>query len=198
MDFTEKDIEDLIFDAIKNNNTDALQERGLHGINGYDLFSRQLDLGEYGRLDLVGINYDHNRFHVGEYRVLDVGVFEIKRGVINKETFFQAIRYCKGIEDYLDTGFNMKARFEIFLIGTSLCMDDFCYTADFVRNLNVFTVKLDLDKGIRFYSKRGFTLADNKFRPHVDLHKAVRKLMVNNIKKCVFRVPNSDLTELPF
>lgn len=197
MDFTEKNIEDLIYENLKKGKLDVLAKRGIEKIKNYSFFSRQVDLGEYGRLDLVGINYLHQPFLSGQYKSLQIAVFEIKKGQINKDTLFQAIRYCKGIEQYLLL-YELKATFEIFLIGMSVASDDFCYATDFIDNLNIYTVKLDLEQGIKFKEERGYRLNESKFKIHNDINSVVRKLMVDNIRKKVTGLEEIIDDDLPF
>ncbi len=159
MEFSEKKIEDLIVNNIKSGNIEALRKRGLYGVEKYDKFFRQFNLGKYGILDLVGVRYDPFMQSSGCLKSFNIGVIEIKKGEVNNKTFLQAIRYCKGIEVLLKH-YKMTASFEICLIGTSISNDEFVYVNDFIDNLSVYTVQLDLEQGITFKSEHGYELTE--------------------------------------
>lgn len=162
MNISEKMIEDLIHNAIEGGKQFELVKRGFCSISQYDLFLRQVDLGSYGRLDLVGMSYLKNDQYKGlGYRRINVGVIEIKKGEVNINTFLQAIRYCKGIERVLKN-FKLKGNFTISLVGTSVCHSDFIYLPDFLPQLSIYTVSLDLENGITFNVHKEYSLTNPK------------------------------------
>lgn len=159
MMFSEKNIEDLIAKSINDGKIQELSKRGLYGLYKYERFFRQVDLGSYGRLDLAAINYNRNEQDSGCLKRLNVAVIEIKKGEINTGTLMQATRYCKGIDHLLQKN-KMCANFEIFLIGTSICKSDFCYVPDIFQNVRIYTVDIDLEKGVNFNCESGYCLSD--------------------------------------
>lgn len=161
MEFSEKMIEDLIVDSIESGQISKLEKRGLGHVCHYHQFFRQFDLGEYGRLDLVGLKYEHAQQWRHNKKFFDINVIEIKKGEINSGSYLQAIRYCKGIEVLLEK-YNMEANFHITLIGSSVCSGDFIYLPDVVDNLTIFTICLDLDNGITFKNHHGYRLNKGK------------------------------------
>lgn len=185
MNILEKELEDIIYDTIKQKDgLKKLYNRGLWGIGRYDIFARQSNLGDYGRLDMVGFKFYKETDGESYCKTLKIGVFELKKGEINASTFFQAVRYCKGIEKYVDeyySDLNLNLEFEIVLIGTSICKKgDFIYLADFMDNLTLYTTKISLDKGITFHTERGYCLTDTKCVP---LDKSLHNNMSNYIKE---------------
>lgn len=185
MEFSEKKIEDLIINSIHSGNIIKLHVRGLYGLTNYDKFFRQLDLGDYGRLDLVGLKYNRYRQEVGCVKSFDVCVIEIKKGEINYNSYIQAIRYCKGISVMLDK-IKMTANFEIILIGTSVCTSDFIYLPDFVENLKIYTVNLDLEKGITFKNEYGYEQSNAKnIKIPTEIYIDVQEYIYSQIKDYV-------------
>lgn len=92
MKFLEKDLEDIIFES---DNSD-LQDRGL------DIFGtkkRQVRIGNYGVADLV-------TFQKPEYNTQTklfmnppiITIYELKKGTVDVESFFQLVRYATGIK----------------------------------------------------------------------------------------------------
>jgi len=185
MNILEKELEEIIYETIKQKDgLNKLYERGLWSIKKYDVFARQSNLGDYGRLDMVGFKFYKETDGYSYIKTLRVGVFELKKGEINASTFFQAIRYCKGIEKYIDyhyKGIDLNLEFEIALIGTSICKKgDFIYLPDYMNNLALYTTKLSLDQGITFHTERGYCLTDANCAP---IDKSLHNNMQNYIKE---------------
>lgn len=163
MNVLEKEIEDLIYDSLKQGKSKILVDRGLRPICWFDTFKRQLDLGDYGRLDLVGFRYEHIDVD-GDKKVLNIGVFEIKKGEVNNDTYIQAIRYCKGLQHYIGDKYPcLTLTFKIILIGTSVSKSDFVYLTDFTPNLSIYTTRIDLEKGVTFKLEQAYY--NTKSRP---------------------------------
>lgn len=180
MNISEKNIEDVIYDCLKANQKFQLVKRGLEGLRPYAKFFRQLNLGSYGRADLIGLSYD--QFH----KSFNICVIEIKKGTSDYSAFMQAIRYCKAIERYLDT-INMEALFKIILIGNNVCQSDFCYISDFVTELEIYSVSLDLDKGINFKREGGY-YEKNERLPIIpeDTIETIKEYVKGTIRDVVF------------
>lgn len=201
MNILEKHLEDLIYDNIKDGNVDLLSRRGLYFLKKYKAYKRQLELGDYGRADLVGFDYNpYSEYYRNCSKILDVGVIEIKKDEININTFLQAIRYCKGIQKYLEHRFpTIQPEFKIFLIGTTISVTDFCYVTDFVSNLSIYTTKIHLEHGIHFHEECEYSVSN------ATLSKGDAKFesfLFENIKKGMSKKIDSDRlvhgTSLPF
>jgi len=162
MDFLEKDLEQIIFDA----DHEELFDRGLFL---YGAKKRQLNIGNYGIADIV---YFHRvREPIGNYLV--VTIVELKQKQINVGTFLQAIRYAKGIERYLKKRkFSFYVKFEIMLIGRTVDINSsFSYMFDFFRNdlnygdatrVSGYTYDYDID-GISFREVADYKLSKEGF-----------------------------------
>lgn len=175
MNFLEKDLEQIIFEA----NKDLLAEKGLE-ISG-KLF-RQLRIGNYGIADLVSFTrpcidldspYKDFKFRKGKIQVI-----ELKKDNISISAFMQALRYVKGIKTYLDRkSIAHKYNVEILLIGKTLDLESsFVYLTEFLSIENEFIFnsnKLEVDlsyytytygiNGIEFNFKYGYDLVNKGF-----------------------------------
>ena len=94
MDFLEKNLEDIIFEAAQTEEgRTQLQERGLD-LHGLTL--RQVCLGD-GIADLVNISTDGKKGS----RVLKVSVIELKKEELNIHTLIQSVKYLHAINDII-------------------------------------------------------------------------------------------------
>jgi hypothetical protein len=160
MNFLEKDLETIIWEAF-NKDPEILSKRGL---DMYGTGFRQLDLGGYGIADIVTMNLDKT-IEVHPYagrrvnRQITVDVYELKKDIINIDTFLQAIGYCKGIQRILDENYpSLEYLFKIHLIGKTIEKEsNFCYMVDFIENVSIYTYKADLESGFTFQNRSGFT-----------------------------------------
>lgn len=164
MNFLEKDLEQIIFEADK----EELQKKGLPV---YGKLFRQLRIGSYGVADLVSFN----RHQDGGYPRLSVTVYELKKEKIGISAFLQALQYVKGIERYLELrNFKFTVDFSIILIGKTIDINSsFCFLSDLIYNLsndsflNNYTYSYGLN-GLEFkaeygykHTVEGFNLEDN-------------------------------------
>lgn len=149
MKFLEKDLEQIIFESDKS----QLAERGL-GITG--TIKRQLRIGNYGVADLI-------EFKRG-YDSLYVTIYELKQHEVNIHTLMQAIRYARGITDYIKNSRNKK--FKVYcrfvLIGSSVSDSDFMYIPDLLGQVQVYTYSYKFS-GIYFNPLGSYTLKNNGF-----------------------------------
>lgn len=166
MNFLEKDLEEVIFlSTQKEKNT-----VGLSLLSGK--CKRQLRIGNYGIADLV---YFEKVNDFGE-SVLRITVCELKKDKAGISAFLQAIRYCKGIQSYLEKRKpNLKFYFNIVLIAKEIDTNsDYIFISDLISNLfdydnrclkNIYnySFKYTLD-GIKFKRHYGYTLADENFK----------------------------------
>jgi hypothetical protein len=162
MDFLEKDLEQIIFDA----HDETLHNRGLYL---YGTKKRQLNIGNYGIADIV--SFCRARHPSGSYLIITI--VELKQKQINVGTFLQAIRYAKGIDRYLKKrNFSFQVKFEIMLIGRNIdTSSSFPYIFDFFNNrindknatrVSGYTYDYDID-GISFTEVNDYKLTKEGF-----------------------------------
>lgn len=156
MKFLEKNLEDIVFET-KN---ELLRQRGLP-IYGKKL--RQVKIGNYGVADLITLS------RVPEDYKLIITVYELKKDVIGASAFFQAIRYCRGIQDYYEyfKYEDYSIELNIVLIGSDIDKSsDFIYlpdvinSSDFYVHFLTYNYKFD---GIYFDEHSGYVLKNKGF-----------------------------------
>ncbi len=158
MNILEKEIEDIIFDNA-NYNSHELSKRGLL-LHSKMTHLRQVDLGSYGRADIVGFLVCPKD---GGMRRILVHILEIKKDQINLETLLQAIRYARGIQRLCARLKDTDIEFTISLVGKSIdCRNDFVYAADLFPNVNFYTYAVDLYAGVQFKKEYGFFTTNEK------------------------------------
>ncbi len=145
--FLEKNLEDIIFEADK----DELSDRGL---DIYGKIYRQFDLGKYGIADLVEFyKYIEEEKTCDESTDYLVTVYELKRGEIDFSTFAQALRYVNGLIIKNKNEYpKIKCQYKIVLIGSKLTnKDEFKSFPELISP--TFTMREDPDKviGIELY-----------------------------------------------
>jgi hypothetical protein len=140
MNFLEKNLEDIIYET----DNESLNERGLY-IEGRKY--RQIRIGNYGVCDLI--TFKKHIYPWGKDYI--ISVYELKKDEINEKTFFQALRYVRGVQRYLkNRGTNIRFKFEICLIGNSVNnYDNIQYVASFCDKIDIYTYKYKYD-GIYF------------------------------------------------
>lgn len=167
MDFLEKDLEEIIFNADRK----ELSKRGLT-IKGR--LKRQLRIGSYGVADLVSLevkryqNFAESGF---DYR-LNITVYELKKDRIGISTFAQAMNYVKGIESYLMERYKsvfLDWRVKVVLIGREIQKEgsfiyfpDLLYTKDQEQFLQNYTYSYN-ELGIYFDQHSLYTLTNEGF-----------------------------------
>lgn len=154
MKFLEKDLEQIIFEA---------NPKDLKFINLCSYKKRQLKIPGHGVADLVlfeKIYQKHADNKKCKVEIEDVGlkitVCELKKDKIGISAFLQAIRYCKGLQDYFISRNFFSFIFEIVLIGKDLDKTgSLMYMPDLINistnTLDSFTFDCGL-KAINFYT----------------------------------------------
>jgi hypothetical protein len=164
MNFLEKDLEDIIFNAPK----DQIDKRGLIIPKRR---KRQVKIGNYGIADMLAVK-------IGETdpgnKFLHFYVYELKQKEINFNTFIQSIKYVKGLQDYLQKNKKLHSqeyKITIVLIGEKVSMVDFIYLPD-IFQYNVYScygVDIELYKysyeydGIKFNQLSDYSLSNSGF-----------------------------------
>lgn len=166
MEFLEKDLEQIIFEADK----EKLNQKGLT-IKGK--IKRQLRIGNYGIADLVSfersIDYDDNPF-------IRITIYELKKDKVGVGAFLQSISYAKGIKNYiLKYKPKMCFTFDIVLVGREVdTSGSFCFIPDFIdgkdysydqgsiSSFNLYSYTYGID-GLQFNNENGYTLTNQGF-----------------------------------
>lgn len=146
MKFLERDLESIIY-----TNYSKLVHRGLDIDQTFyegGLKFRQMRLGVFGIADLVYINYSpiQDKWHVQ--------VIECKRGPVNGETYLQAKRYARAVEDILlfspETRRSTRIATSVVLIGEKVdCKGQISHAISLDTSCTTFTYKYLFD-GIAF------------------------------------------------
>lgn len=167
MDFLEKDLEEIIFNA----NTETLQERGLE-VCGKRF--RQLKIGNYGIADMVTFERIHS-FKGGSFIMCTV--YELKKDKIGISAFLQAVNYVQGIKTYFKKrNKRICVTFKIVLVGRtidtsgSMCFlpnlfyRDAYYCPDngIISDIEFYTYKYSID-GIEFLPECDYNLTNTGF-----------------------------------
>lgn len=157
MEFSEKILEDIIWDnAQSSEGLKLLMERGLQ-ITG-KMF-RQVDLGDYGRADLISIRY------IPQNDYLDIVVYELKKGCITVNALMQAARYVTALRSHgFDSGdWCSEIGFRICLIGDSIDKNgDFAFLYNELEDVEIYTYDFKLS-GIYFnIVEKGWHLTNEK------------------------------------
>lgn len=173
MDISERELEDMLFDAAQTvDGQHDLRERGLP-IHGKMI--RQQSLCEYGRADLLTIERQGkvvDGFNVTPTVYLTI--YELKKGEIGFSALGQVDRYRTAAYAYAKLapelqGYNIVV--EAVLIGDSLDnKSDFLFTTNFIKGLYLCTYSFDY-RGLKFKShssKDYFWNRENYTQPKVD------------------------------
>jgi len=164
MDFLEKDLEEIIFNA----DSEALEEKGLQ-VNGKRF--RQLRIGNYGIADMV--TFDKSMGNEDKIGYI-ITVYELKKDKIGISAFLQAVNYVRGIKSYLlSRNSKIPVSFAIVLVGRSLDKDgSLCFLTDLIysgqnfrkelSSLEFYTYSYCID-GIEFSYESGYDLIKKGF-----------------------------------
>jgi hypothetical protein len=179
MDFLEKDLEDMLFNAPQ----EAIRERGLSQ-HYFDHIFRQYNLGCYGIADLITIEYHDNT----DKKNFDFSltIYELKKDQINLDTFNQALRYLKGVKVILDRLNITNYHSTIILIGKNIdtsSNSSFAYLP-MVKDPRVllYTYKYDFDglKLIR-HKKHGLPNFDSKKYAPNNIYQFKRRIVESRV-----------------
>lgn len=172
MDFLEKDLEQIIWEASE----DQLEKAGLY-MPGRRF--RQLRIGNYGIADLVTVKKQSSaQYSGGIDNYLLITVYELKKHKIGISAFLQAISYVAGIKSYLEKRKYENAVFRVVLIGREMDMSgSFCFLNDLIgftipdyekctngtiQSLDLYTYEMKID-GLFFREKGGIMLSNEGF-----------------------------------
>jgi hypothetical protein len=135
---SEKELEDFIYSKLEDLYNPIDESR-------VDWFGRQIDLGQYGIIDLMTINFDAE----GE---ICIDVFELKKELITIKTLGQVARYVRGLRQYFDESakhLNVTVRGNVVAPEIDHS-DDTVFLINMLEDIHVYTVDFDLDNGVSF------------------------------------------------
>lgn len=158
MDFLERDLEEIIMET----NSEILKKRGLP-IQGYR--KQQLNIGKYGRSDIVTFYKKKDvDFVYGGVSYVIITIYELKKDNISMSSLLQAIRYAKGIDDYLKTReVEFYWEFRFVLIGKEIKINsDFVFITDVIDNVSFYTYNMNID-GLYFKEVLNYSLIEKGF-----------------------------------
>jgi hypothetical protein len=158
MNILEKDLEDLIFEGLQDpDGCELLQNLGFYQADMFKKYKRQYNLSGYGIVDILGACFSIRDGNIH----ISVDIIELKKDRIDFKTFEQALRYYRAIDllidntiskiDIDDTKRNIYRNVNIIMIGTSIDLNSsFVYLPNLIWNVHLYTVNLDLGRGLRF------------------------------------------------
>lgn len=152
MDFLEKDLEDIIWNA--QSTREGREKLKSRGLNIQGKVFRQPNLGEYGIPDLVSIVYKN--------KAAIITIYELKRDEVNVHTLFQSSKYVKGIRILLER-FNLNwSSIHVCLIGKRIDINtDFSFLIDMIPHVHVYTYNIEID-GLHFKKKYDFRFSNHE------------------------------------
>lgn len=121
MNFLEKDLEDIIYSCvIDEDGARLISERGLGDIVNQQrrqVWKRQLEIDGCGIADIVV--FQRNPYYQDH---IHFTVIELKQGVVNKRAVYQCHKYIEGISEYLASRSIKHTSFG-YVIGRSVNID---------------------------------------------------------------------------
>lgn len=164
MDFLERDLEDILFECMcSKGGRDLLAE---HGLDTNGVVYRQVEIGSYGRIDLMTVELDI----YDDSPQMDITVYELKRGTIDVNTLMQGARYITGLTDILSKHDNLKrnnVRLYLRLIGKNIdSSSDFVFLYNMLNErIQVYTFNFNIE-GLFFNYEEKCWLKTDKGSPN--------------------------------
>lgn len=164
MKFLEKHLEQIIWES-----SDSQLDNVNLPISGKRY--RQLKIGNYGIADIVTVRrthaVDYNKMITRYDRnIFYITVYELKRDIVNVNSFLQAINYVLGIKRYLKKrGIFEKHKFifSIVLIGESVEKD-----SSFIYLPELLSINNDDDDYELYYTETGLDLSIYTYTYNID------------------------------
>ena len=175
MQFSEKELETWIF----NSHPDELSDKGFQiNLSEHHKKYRQIELGCYGRLDIITIGKDYEDFPMeGTYPHLIINIIELKIQKITADDIDQVLRYKYAVEEILKNKNKINSSREIncYLVGPEIQSGHFIsnviedlYLVEYSFNLSGFQFKTNSggwrrgDGGLKYGNiKHQFTNTSN-------------------------------------
>lgn len=139
----------------------TIDESGVCPLSGdrVDQVWRQVNLGEYGVLDILKVKFYTHQDHASIDLFIDITVLELKKEVVDMATIGQVMRYIAGIKHYMSkyhehitNRINVTVYAEIAapLIKTG---DDTVFIINEIENLSAYQISCDLAEGFSAENK---------------------------------------------
>jgi len=147
MNIIEKNLENIILTTPN----EVLNQKGLPI---YGKKKSQVNLGRYGRADLITFEKSYDYSHLGNFTpALHITIYELKQRELDLNTFGQVSSYLKGLQRYLDKRGkfkNFEINYEIVLVGYSVKKNPQIYFInDLFINANIYLYNVDIN-GLSF------------------------------------------------
>lgn len=149
MKFLEKDLEDYIFKS----SSKSLEDCGLYFIGKK---YRKLRIGSYGISDLI---YFRRPFYNPYEQIFckgEITVMELKKDKISVSSFFQAVRYVRGIQRYIEMhrpNLDGKINYNIVLIGSDVNEDsDIRYLTSIFPSFDFSEISTDVKTSVSLFT----------------------------------------------
>lgn len=171
-------LEDIIWENSQSpEGRKLLSERGLW-VTG--AMHRQLQLGPYGILDLITIDY------IPPADTLIVTIYELKKGKIGIDALLQACRYVAGVQNHgVGYGdYDCEIKYRVCLIGDSIDKNgDFVFLYNELDFVNIYTYNYTIT-GITF------TIEDKNWVSSDDeINTTTSDILANDINRLINKQP---------
>ena len=165
MDILEKELEDMLFNAIDSEEFELLEDRGLT-LDSEMTYGRQVHLRDAGVADIVGFKTIEKE---NEFKV-SITVIELKRNKLSIEAFAQANRYLYYIKEMIDSFFSapLESRKDliiesnIVLIGSGSTKDIKELANTIPDKLSAYEYRFSLLNGCEFTNVDEFWIYENE------------------------------------
>lgn len=150
----ESDLEELLFDSMKDGWCIATQREVLRCF-------RQFDLCGYGIADLVTISANETS---KDHFTPQIDVYELKNGPINTDAVGQIARYLRGFERAVAGNHLPKIKICGHVIGNSIDLNgDVVFLLDCLPTITPWVFSLDPHEGIQFSKSSGWFKENEDF-----------------------------------
>lgn len=178
MNFLEKDLETIIYEATQNpDSRKELEARGFP-VDGH--FQRQFNLGDYGVADLVEFYMYNNPDNYAYRRQAYITIWELKKDDINMESFNQALSYLRGIQIVCEKLFHnvdIEIKYKIALLGKNIdTRGSFCYLPDFCEDVSLWTYSYGLN-GLQIHNRSGYKIT-NAAMPKMNIKHLIKETIL--------------------
>jgi len=123
-------------------------------------WANQVELGRYGRADIVGYKKLKNK--------VKIVVVELKKGEISESTLIQACRYAKGIDRVNKE--DLELDISVAIMGSCVSTSDWVYLLDVFNGVKAFEYDIDPDCGFIYYERSGYFIVDEGDMPEKLIH----------------------------
>ena len=169
MTFLEKDLENIIYDAIEGGSYHLIQQRGIYVEKPY-MYRRQFKIGNYGIADIVTLS------RIDKFVI---AVWELKQNKIDLNSLLQLVGYMKGIKEWLSYSRDpYRYRIEGVLIGRDIAVNsslsgNWVYLGEFFDSssndlfgsVSAYSYDYGLDGlSFEYHDLSGYKLTDSGFK----------------------------------